>query len=105
MKKLFLASAFALGMLVTSCASLTTKGGMGVLYTGVSEGEAVTANTLGKKVGTAEITNILGLVTTGDASIQTAAKNAGITRISHIDCKKTSVIGVYGKYTVYVYGD
>ena len=41
----------------------------------------------------------------GDASVQTAARNAGITKISHVDYKKTSVIGVYAKVITVVYGE
>ena len=64
-----------------------------------------TSNPVATKVGTAEVTSILGLVATGDASINTAAQSAGITRISHVDYEAKSILGVYAKYTVYVYGE
>ncbi len=78
---------------------------MGALYQDVKTGEAVTSNARGSKVGTAEVSNILGAILTGDASIETAAKSAGITRISHIDSQKKSILGIFGTYTVYVYGE
>lgn len=98
--------AIALGaMLLSSCAAVSTGAGMGVLYTGVSEGAAVTANPLGTKVGTAKASNVLGLVATGDASINAAAKSAGIKKVSHVDVKKMSVLGIFASYTTVVYGN
>ena len=41
----------------------------------------------------------------GDASIQTAAREAGITRIHHVDYQAKSYVGIYTIYTVIVYGD
>lgn len=98
-----LVMAATMGM--SSCAMLGTQAGMGAIYQDVTVGEHVTSNALGSKVGTAKATNILGLVAIGDASIETAAKSAGIKRISHVDCKKSSILGIFGTYTVVVYGD
>lgn len=77
----------------------------GFIYTGTSSPVSVTSNPLGSKKGEASATSILGWVSFGDASIQKAAKEAGITKISHVDEKSTSVLGVYAQYTVVVYGD
>ena len=41
----------------------------------------------------------------GDASIQTAAREAGITRIHHVDYQMKSYVGLYTIYTIIVYGD
>lgn len=58
------------------------------------------------KVGTAKISTIFGLIVVGDASIETACKNAGITKIHHIDQQfSASLFGLGRTYTVYVYGD
>jgi hypothetical protein len=103
MKK-FMAIALA-GMLMSSCAVVGTGAGMGVLYTGVTEGAAVTSNPLGTKVGQSKATNVLGLVATGDASIDAAAKSAGIKKVSHVDVKKMSVLGIFATYTTVVYGN
>ena len=89
MKKVCLSVAAALALLVSSCAVVSTPAGMGVLYTGVTSGESVTSNPLGKKVGQSSASNILG------ASIDLAAKKAGIKKISHVDVKKTSVLGIF----------
>lgn len=105
MKKFYFAAAATLALLTSSCAMVGTPVGMGFLYTGMTSGEAVTSNTMGKKVGQASASNILGIVATGDASIATAVKNGGIKKISHVDSKKTSVLGIFGSYTTIVYGD
>ena len=104
-KTLFAAGAAAILFLATSCATLSTPAGVGALYTDINAGEAVTSNQLGKKVGTAKATNILGLIATGDASIETAAKQGGIKKISHIDSKKKVILGIYGTYDITVYGE
>lgn len=103
MKKLFFVSALALFM--TSCATLSTPVGTADLYTQVKSGEGITSNQVGTKVGTASASNVLGLVATGDASIQTAANSAGIKKISHIDSEKTNILGLYSTYKVFVYGE
>ena len=78
---------------------------MGALYTGVSEGQIATGQTCGSKVGTSSAIGVLGLVAVGDASIQTAAHSAGISKISHVDVKKMSVLGLFAQYQTVVYGE
>lgn len=77
----------------------------GVIYTDVKSPVAVTDSENSTKVGTAEATSILGIVATGDASVEAAAKSAGITEIHHVDAHSTSILGVFAKYTIYVYGE
>lgn len=51
-----------------------------------------TSNPVGSKVGTAKSTQILGFFFDGgDLSIQSAAKNGGITKISTVDFKRQLV--------------
>lgn len=57
-----------------------------------------------EKVGMATSTAII-CIATGDASIQAACQNGGITKIHHVDHKSMSVLGVYAKYTTVVYGE
>ena len=104
MKKLSLALLAVSALFFTSCATIATPAGLGTIYTDMQSGETATSNTVGNKVGTAEATNLLGLLVMGDASINTAAKRAGIKKISHIDSQKTTVFGIFSKYTVFVYG-
>jgi len=65
-----------------------------------------TSNTVGSKVGTAKATGYLGvLFFDQDASIQTAAKNAGITKISTVDIKSTSLLNLVVTYETIVTGE
>ena len=52
-----------------------------------------------------EAKGYVGVVALGDASIQAAAREAGITRIHHVDYQAKSYVGVYTIYTIIVYGD
>lgn len=102
MKKL-LAGIFACAALLSvGCAKSPVVGG---IYTDVKDGLAVTGNAGSSKVGTAEVKGYVGLVALGDASIQTAAREAGITRIHHVDYQTKSYVGIYTIYTIIVYGD
>lgn len=105
MKKLFYAVVACVTLLTSSCALVGTPVGIGSIYTDVTSGEAATSNSIGKKVGEAKATNVLGIIASGDASITAAAKKAGIKKISHVDSKKTSILGIFGTYTTIVYGD
>lgn len=90
MKKLFAAAAVV--ALLSSCSATNPL--------------AATSNTVGSKCGTATYPVFLSCLTfSGDASINTAAKKAGIKKISHVDVKTTSVLGLYGTVTTYVYGE
>jgi len=88
----------------SSCAIVKTPLS-GFIYTDVKAPLTATSNSNSSKVGTAEATSILGLFATGDASIDKAAKSAGITKIHHIDEESTNVLGLFATYKVYVYGE
>lgn len=91
-------------LMLTSCAMSTTPV-TGFLYTSAKGPGTVTSNTLGKKVGTSSATSILGIIGTGDASIDAAAKSAGIKKVSHVDYESTGVLGIFAKHTTIVYGE
>lgn len=90
---------------MTSCAVIGTPVGVSTLYTDVQTGVAVSGNNVGKKVGTSSAMNVLGLIATGDASINTAANAGGIKKISHVDKKQTSILGLFSSYKTVVYGE
>ena len=100
---LFITAAATFGL--SSCAVVATPVGSGLIVTSSKTGEFATSNDLGTKVGTAKSLNVLGLVVSGDASIETAAKSAGIKKISHIDNEKFCVLGIWSTYKIYVYGE
>lgn len=57
------------------------------------------------KRGEACASNILGAIATGDASIDSAKKNAGITRVASVDHISTRVLGYYARFCTIVKGD
>lgn len=65
-----------------------------------------TSNPVGSKVGTATATGYLGyLFFDQDASIQTAARNGGITKISTVDIKYSSILNIVVTYETIVTGE
>lgn len=102
-KNLFiLACATSLALGLSSCAAISN---VGAVYTDTTAPVAATSNSLGSKVGESTSMNVLGIVALGDASIQEAAKKAGIKKISSVDTKTFSVLGVYTKVTTIVTGE
>lgn len=82
--------------------------GVTAMFSGCSLVLPVTAtsNPIGSKVGTAKATGYLGyLFFDQDASIQTAAKNGGISEISTVDIKTTNVLNLIVTYEVIVTGN
>ena len=65
-----------------------------------------TSNPVGSKVGSATATGYLGVFFfNADASIRTAAKNGGITKISTVDMKQTNILGIIWTYETIVTGE
>lgn len=102
MKKFFLMAVAAVALV--SCSAIKSPVG-GSLYLDVKDGMSVTANAGSSKVGTGTIKGYLSLIATGDASIQSAAKKAGITKIHHVDYQSKSILGIINDYTIFVYGN
>lgn len=108
----FLAPAIlALFLLTSGCATFVGTRGVprGGIFTDV-EGPGATQNfemsvaAEELKKGTSSAEGFLGLVAQGDASIQAAAKDGGISDIHHVDFKTRSILGLYVKHTTVVYG-
>lgn len=67
---------------------------------------AATSNTIGSKTGSAKATCYLQVLCFNqDASIATAAKNGGITKVSTVDITHTSILGIVVTYTTTVTGE
>lgn len=94
----------SVAVLMSSCASL---GLGGMVYEGITVPHSVTSNTISDntKVGKSNYISVLGIVAVGDGGVNTAAKNAGIKKISHVDEQKTSILGVFTKSETIVYGE
>ena len=87
---------------LTSCIIHPLAGG---LYTSWNAHFGDHQQEIGQKEGKSCVTNILGLISTGDASVKSAAKKAGINKITSIDYELSNVLGLYGTYYVIVTGE
>ncbi|MFC1713484.1 TRL-like family protein [Candidatus Poribacteria bacterium] len=101
----FLVPVLLLAVVLAGCGAYATAPVTGFAYTEVKGPGMATSNPISSKVGTATCTSILGLIAQGDASIETAAKSAGITKIHHVDYQSKSILGLYAEFTVVVYGE
>lgn len=103
MKKVFIAACVFASVALTSCASL---GVVGSIYTDVTTKNDIVDNaTLGSKVGKSSATSYLGLIATGDAGVDAAAKAGGIRKITHVDQHTKSILGIITTYDLIVYGE
>ena len=105
MKKNFivLLASVALSLGLSSCLAISDA--PGIFFMGHTKPVAVTSNAVGSKVGTVTTMNLFNFATWGDGSIKKAAKMAGITKVSHVDVKTTSVLTIFCKKTYFVYGE
>lgn len=106
MKQLKLICFIGLIALIPMVMACATNFPHGALYTEVKlpmDGEY--AMSKATKVGTAECKSILSLVATGDASIQAAMENGNISKVHYVDWDVENILGIYGVYTVTVYGE
>ena len=104
MTKVKIAGVALLGMLLASgCASTYPRG---VILTEIKLPLAVTANS-GKatKTGVAECKTYMGMIATGDVSLETAKRNGGITKVHHVDWEANSFLGIVSTYKLTVYGE
>ena len=99
-------AALTLGVFVAAsfsgCAVATPLNGS--IYTDLKGPVTMGSATGMAKVGEAKATSIVG-VALGDASIETAMKNGGITKVHHVDTKVRNILGVYAEFTTVVYGE
>ena len=57
------------------------------------------------KVGKASNTTILGILLTGDASLDAAMRANAITKVHHVDQQYTNILGLIQTTTTIVYGE
>lgn len=87
----------------SGCATTVPQGG---IYTGLKLPVAVTASDeQASKKGTSSCTSVLMMFAVGDCSVETAAKDGGITEIHHVDWDAKNFLGLYGSYKLTVYGN
>ena len=90
--------------LSTGCA-MAASPVTGFVYTQVDAPITVNSDADNTKKGSASCRSYLGICATGDASIQAAAANGGITKIHHVDFHSESILGIYAEFTTIVYGE
>ncbi|RPH23338.1 hypothetical protein EHN07_16135 [Buttiauxella warmboldiae] len=88
--------------ILTGCARGPSPTGLG-LYTNV-KGSVTATDKTGSKKGVACAQSVLGLVNTGDASIETAKKNGEIQSVASVDYETTGSYPFYGKTCLIVTG-
>ncbi len=91
--------------LSTGCAMSANAPVTGGIYQGAKGATAATSNDLGSKTGQSCAVSYLGVVGLGDASVASAAKAGGITKISAVDSENFGILGLYAKNCTVVSGD
>lgn len=100
-----LAVAMLFALALSGCA-MTVGPVTGVMYTNAKYPWTATGSPKeATRVGRATVRSFFGAIATGDASIQTAAQNGGITEIHHVDYEAQNIFGVVADFTVVVYGN
>lgn len=95
----------ALSMIALMLAGCATPYPVGALYTDVQLPMDATSNKgAATKIGSAECMSVLALISIGDASIEAAKRNGGITEVHHVDWEAKNILGIIGKYRVVVHG-
>jgi hypothetical protein len=96
----------ALGLALTMAGCANVRGpAPAALAFYASPVDAGPAPVSSNKRGEACASNILGLIATGDASIDAAKRNAGITRVASVEQSAARVLGYYAKYCTIVRGE
>lgn len=102
MKKSLLALSSLAILFLAGCA---TPFPHGVIITEVKMPVAVADAATGSKVGTSMCKSYLGFVAVGDASIEAAKKNGGITKVTSVDWEVKNILGFIGEYKCIVRGE
>lgn len=76
----------------------------GFLYSDVKHPGLATEAYGGTAMGESCASSILGLVATGDASIDAAKKAGGVAQVVAVDHTSSNILGFYAKYCTQVYG-
>ena len=102
MKKSILTA--TLVMSLTGCYAGVASPVPGFLFAKVKAAQTGSASTGATKSGKATCESILGLIATGDCSIEAAKANGGLTTVQYSDVEVKNILGVYAEYTTHVRG-
>jgi hypothetical protein len=87
-------------LMLAGCASYWP---MGIIYTEAKMG-AQAGSGAADKTGRACVQSILGMVATGDASIEAAKAAGGIKEVVNMNYEAKNILGVWGEYCLVVKG-
>ena len=103
MKRLLVASTLTIALSGCAVANAPVNG---LIYSNVTGPVGVTGSAdKPTKVGRSTARSLFGLYATGNASIEEASKNGGITKIHHVDHETQVILGVVADFTTVVYGN
>jgi hypothetical protein len=91
-------------LLLSGCAIAASPVGNGQIYTHVHGPVASGPATSSAKSGRACAMNYVGMVAMGDASIDAAKKEGGISNVASVDHDSFTVLGVYARFCTVVRG-
>ncbi|MDR4494264.1 MAG: TRL-like family protein [Nitrospirales bacterium] len=101
----------ALAVIFLGFCFLTLNGCMGVaspvagwVYTDAKYGNEAENGAAATKTGKACATSILTMVATGDASVEAAKANGGITQVAVVDHSAKNILGIWGEFCTIVRG-
>lgn len=104
MKKIIAAAAISASVFMTGCAGVATPAN-GALFSDVQWDSAIANNGVAAdKTGEACVKSILGMVATGDASLEAAKKAGGITEVATVAHTSSNILGFVAEYCTVVSG-
>ena len=103
MKKLVTACVMGGAILLSGCQA-PYSGGM--IYSNYNAPVDVRDNaTACDKRGESQMVNLFGMFAVGDAGVEAAKANGGISKVGNVDINYQSLLGIFGKTTTVVCGE
>ena len=91
------------GAAFTGCASAATP--IYGWYADVEWSMELPNGAMGSKSGSSKAQSILGIVATGDCSIQAAAKSGGISKVMTVEHHTKNILGLFAEFETKVTGE
>ncbi|UCE84816.1 MAG: TRL-like family protein [Deltaproteobacteria bacterium] len=100
-----LLAVFLLTLGVGGCVAAPVVPPLGMVYSDFDAPLGLGGGEVGSRRGESSVVAVLGLVSTGDASVRGAARAGGITEVKRVDYEFYNFLGLYQRFTTVVYGD
>jgi hypothetical protein len=98
-------ASLAVMLLVSGCCTQTPVIGGIITMASYPHTQAVGPGARGSKEGDSSVVTLLGLLCVGDASVERAARRAGISKIATVDHTMINILGMYIEYRTIVTGE